>query len=434
MGTFDLISIVKGARISAAFLLGACIFAPFQEAYAKDQSSSRVQVGLVHSLSGSMAVVEKGLVAAELLAIEQINADGGLLVDGRQYFIDALIKDGASRWPVYARQAEQLIERNRVPVLFGGWTSASRKAMLPVVESKNSLLFYPLYYEGQECSKNIFYTGATPSQQSEPATRFMFERSPAAGQPFFLVGSDYVFPRTSHAITKTQLKSLGGAVVGEEYLPLGDVDVSGIIEKIKASLPNGGVIINHFNGDQNIAFFRELRRTGLTPSNGYYVMSYSILEDEISLIGPDLLKGHYGAWNYVMSDPSLASRRFVAAFRQRFGERLVLSDPHESAYNMIYLWKAGVEKANSFAPEKVAEALVGIRFDAPQGKVEVMPNHHLAQTVRIAQITAQGNYKTVSQSRLPVKPTAWSQFESFSRGYGCDWTDPAKGERYRLRR
>lgn len=427
-----MISLVRRTCITASFLFAAFVCVPIEEAYANDQSSLRVQVGLIHSLTGTMAVVEKGLVAAEVLAIEQINSEGGISVDGRQYLVDAIIKDGASQWPLYAHQAKQLIDRDRVPVVFGGWTSASRKAMLPVFESRDSLLFYPLYYEGQECSKNIFYTGATPSQQSEPATRFMLERSPAAGQPFFLVGSDYVFPRTSHAITKAQLKSLGGSVVGEEYLPLGDVDVSQIVQKIKVSLPNGGVIINHFNGDQNIAFFRELRSSGITPSNGFYVMSYTILEDEISLIGSDLLEGHYGAWNYVMSDRSLASRSFVAAFRQRFGEGLVLSDPHESAYNMIYLWKAGVEKANSFAPGKVAEALVGIRFDAPQGRVEVMPNHHLAQTVRIAQITTSGNYKIVSQSRSPVKPTAWSQYQSFSRGYGCDWTDTAKGGRYKL--
>ena len=153
--------------------------------------------------------------------------------------------------------------------MFGGWTSASRKAMLPVVESRDSLLFYPLYYEGQECSKNIFYTGATPSQQSEPATRFMFRRSPAAGKPFFLVGSDYVFPRTSHAITKQQLKTLGGSVVGEEYLPLGDTNVSGIVARIKDSMPGGGVIINHFNGEQNIAFFRARYRSGVTPENDF---------------------------------------------------------------------------------------------------------------------------------------------------------------------
>ena len=428
-----MVSFVKVVALPSAFAFAALMCGTLQEAYANDdQSGLSVRVGLVHSLSGTMAVVEKGLVAAELLAIDQINSEGGVSVNGREYFIEAIIKDGGSRWPLYAHQAKQLIDRDRVPVVFGGWTSASRKAMLPVVESRDSLLFYPLYYEGQECSKNIFYTGATPSQQSEPATRFMFRRSPAAGKPFFLVGSDYVFPRTSHAITKQQLKTLGGSVVGEEYLPLGDTNVSSIVARIKASMPGGGVIINHFNGDQNIAFFHELDRSGVTPENGFYVMSYTILEDEISLIGPDLLDGHYGAWNYVMSDPSLASRKFVAAFKERYGADLSVSDPHESAYNMIYLWKAGVEKANSFDPVKVREALVGISFHAPQGRVQVMANHHLAQSVQIAQITSTGDYKVVSKSRSLVIPTAWNQYESFSRGFACDWTDPAKGERYKL--
>ena len=412
----------------AGFLLSALAL----QAAALAAEKPAVRVGLVHSLTGTMAIVETGLLEAEWMAIDEINAAGGVLVRGRRYRIQPVVKDGASDWSTFAQHAMHLLDREQVAVLFGGWTSASRKFMLPVVESRDAILFYPITYEGQECSKNIFYTGATPNQQSEPATRFMLERSPAAGKPFYLVGSDYVFPRTSHAITKGQLKALGGVLVGERYLPLGNLDVAPIVASIQSEMPNGGVIINHFNGDQNIAFFRQLAAAGLTPRHGYYVMSYTILEEEIDLIGREFLVGHYGAWNYLMSDPSAASRRFVSAFQARYGADRIVSDPHESAYNMIYLWKAGVEKANSFDPVDVRQALVGIRFSAPQGQVRVMPNHHLAQTVRIGQIRTDGRYNIVATSDSPVAPQAWNQFEPFSKGHACDWTDPAKGERYRF--
>ncbi len=237
--------------------------------------------------------------------------------------------------------------------------------MLPVYESKNAFLYYPIQYEGQECSNNIFYTGATPNQQSEPATFFMYKNSPAAGKPFFLVGSDYVFPRTSNTITKEQLKSLGGEVVGEDYLPLGNTEVAPIIAKIKKALPDGGVIINTLNGDQNVAFFKQIQDAGITPANGYYVMSYSIAEEEISTIGPEFLEGHYGAWNYMMSIDTPASKKFAADFKAKYGADRVVADPQESAYNMVYLWKKAVEKANSFDDDKVREALVGVTFDAP---------------------------------------------------------------------
>ena len=192
-----------------------------------------VTVGILHSLSGTMAISESTLVDTEKMAIEEINAAGGVEVDGKKYKIDYIVEDGASDWPTFAEKSKKLIDQDSVPVVFGGWTSASRKAMLPVYESKNAFLYYPIQYEGQECSNNIFYTGATPNQQSEPATKFMFEKSPAAGKPFFLVGSDYVFPRTSNTITKEQVKALGGKVVGEDYLPLGNTEVAPIIAKIK---------------------------------------------------------------------------------------------------------------------------------------------------------------------------------------------------------
>ena len=392
-----------------------------------------VTVGILHSLTGAMAISESTLVDTERMAIDEINAAGGIKVDGKKYKIDYIVEDGASDWPTFAQKSKKLIDHDGVPVVFGGWTSASRKAMKPVYESKDAFLYYPIQYEGQECSKNIFYTGATPNQQSEPATVFMFTKSPAAGKPFFLVGSDYVFPRTSNTITKEQLKSLGGTVVGEDYLPLGNTEVAPIIAKIKRALPAGGVIINNLNGYQNVAFFKQIQDAGITPANGYYVMSYSIAEEEIKQIGPEFLAGHYGAWNYMMSIDTPASKKFAEDYKKfTVDPDAVVADPQESAYNMVYLWKAAVEKAGTFDDNKVREALIGIKFDAPQGPVEVMANHHLSQTVRIGKITPEGQFEIIETSQGPVAPQAWNQFEPSSKGYACDWTDINKGERYKL--
>ncbi|MEC7393145.1 MAG: urea ABC transporter substrate-binding protein [Cyanobacteriota bacterium] len=392
-----------------------------------------VTVGILHSLTGTMAISETTLAETEKMAIAEINAAGGVEVDGKNYKIEYIVEDGASDWPTFAEKSAKLIDQDMVPVVFGGWTSASRKAMLPVYESKEAFLYYPIQYEGQECSNNIFYTGATPNQQSEPATKFMYEKSPAAGKPFFLVGSDYVFPRTSNTITKEQLKSLGGEVVGEDYLPLGNTEVAPIIAKIKVALPDGGVIINTLNGDQNVAFFKQIQDAGITPDNGYYVMSYSIAESEIKDIGTEFLEGHYGAWNYMMSIDTPASKTFAENYKKFTNDPgAVVADPQESAYNMVYLWKAAVEKAGTFDDDKVREALVGIEFDAPQGPVKVMPNHHLSQTVLIGEIGADGQFKILESTDGPVAPQAWNQFEPSSKGFACDWTDASKGEKYKL--
>ena len=391
-----------------------------------------VTVGILHSLSGTMAISETTLAEVEKLAIEEINQAGGVTVGGKSYKIEWIEEDGASDWPTFAEKSKKLIDQDQVPVVFGGWTSASRKAMLPVYEAKDAFLFYPIQYEGQECSKNIFYTGATPNQQAEPAVEFMFKESPAAGEPFFLVGSDYVFPRTSNTITKAQLASLGGEVVGEDYLPLGNTEVAPIITKIKKALPDGGVIINTLNGDQNVAFFKQMQSAGLTPEDGYYVMSFSIAEVEIDTIGPDYLAGHYAAWNFFQAIDTPASRAFTEAFKAKYGEDRVTNDPMESAYNMVYLWKAGVEKADSFDDNLVREALIGVTFDAPQGPIEVKPNHHISQTVRIGQVTPDGQFDILKTSDGPIDPQAWNQFEPTSKGYACDWSDPAKGEKYKL--
>ena len=420
--------IAAGAAFSVvAFSLAAC--GPGDQA--AGDFDDTVTVGILHSLTGTMAISESTLVDTQKMAIEEINAAGGIEVDGKKYKIEYIVEDGASDWPTFAEKAAKLIDQDGVPVVFGGWTSASRKAMLPVFESKDAFLYYPIQYEGQECSSNIMYTGATPNQQSEPATVFMYEKSPAAGKPFYLVGSDYVFPRTSNTITKEQLASLGGEVVGEDYLPLGNTEVAPIIAKIRTALPDGGVIINTLNGDQNVAFFKQIQDAGITPENGYYVMSYSIAEEEIAQIGPEFLEGHYGAWNYMMSIDTPASKKFAEDFKKKYGSDRVVADPQESAYNMVYLWKKGVEKAGTFDNAAVREALIGVTFDAPQGPIEVKPNHHISQTVRIGQITADGQFDIIEESDGPIAPLAWNQFVPETKGFTCDWTrtdvpDPGK--------
>lgn len=234
--------IYSSAALGTSIFLKAC-----GGANNTTSGTDTIKVGILHSLSGTMAISETTVVEAEKLAIEEINAAGGVL--GKQ--IEAVVEDGASDWPTFAEKANKLIEQDQVVTVFGCWTSASRKSVLPVFESKNHMLWYPVQYEGQECSKNIFYTGAAPNQQIEPAVDWLLENK---GKEFFLVGSDYVFPRTANTIIKEQLKAKGGTTVGEDYLPLGNTEVTPIITKIKQALPNGGVIFNSLNGDSNVAF------------------------------------------------------------------------------------------------------------------------------------------------------------------------------------
>jgi urea transport system substrate-binding protein len=383
-----------------------------------------IKVGLLHSLSGTMAISETTVVDAELLAIEEINAAGGVL--GKQ--IEVVKEDGASDWPTFAEKATKLIDQDKVVTIFGCWTSASRKAVLPVFESKNHMLWYPVQYEGQECSKNIFYTGAAPNQQIEPAVDWLLQNK---GKKFFLVGSDYVFPRTANTIIKEQLKAKGGEMVGEDYLPLGNTEVTPIITKIKQALPDGGVIFNSLNGDSNVAFFKQIQAAGLTPDK-YPTMSVSIAEEEVRQIGKEYLLGHYAAWNYFQTVDTPANKKFVEAFKAEYGQDRVTNDPMEAAYIMVYLWKQAVEKAGTADNlEKVRAAAIGQEFDAPEGKVKMAANHHISKTVRIGEVRDDGLFDIVWSTEGPVDPIPWNQYVPDTKGYACDWTDPNKGGKYK---
>ncbi|MEB3295309.1 MAG: urea ABC transporter substrate-binding protein [Synechococcales bacterium] len=425
--------VLFGSATAGTLLLKACTTpttppqtgSPSPTTAAGGGSGNTIKVGILHSLSGTMAISERSVVDAEKLAIKEINAKGGVL--GKQ--IEFIEEDGKSDWPTFADKAKKLIDQDKVATVFGCWTSASRKAVLPVFESKKHLLWYPVQYEGQECSNNVFYTGAAPNQQIEPSVEWLLKNK---GKEFFLVGSDYVFPRTANTIIKAQLEAQGGKTVGEDYIPLGKTEVKPVVAKIKAALPNGGVIYNTLNGDTNVAFFKEMQASGLTPDK-YPTMSVSIAEEEVQAIGTQYLKGHYAAWNYFQTVNTPASKTFVEAFKKEYGEKRVVNDPMEAAYIMVYLWAQAVAKAGTADDlDAVKKAAYGQTFDAPEGKVTLNSNHHLSKFVRIGEVADDGLFKIVFETTDAVAPVPWNQFVAETKGFACDWSDPAKGGQYKV--
>jgi urea transport system substrate-binding protein len=389
-------------------------------------SGDGIKVGILHSLSGTMAISEKSVVDAEQLAIEEINKAGGVL--GKQ--IIAIVEDGKSDWPTFNEKAKKLIDQDKVATVFGCWTSSSRIAVKDTFETKKHMLWYPVQYEGQECSQNIFYTGAAPNQQIEPSVDWLLKNYP--GKPFFLVGSDYVFPKTANSIIKAQLAAKGGKVVGEEYIPLGNNEVTSVIAKIKKALPNGGIIYNSLNGDTNVAFFKQLQGAGMTAEK-YPSMSVSIAEEEVQSIGSKYLKGHFAAWNYFQTVDTPASKKFAEAFKAKFGAKRVVNDPMEAAYTMVYLWKQAVEKAKTYEDlEKVRAAAIGESFESPNGKVVMNANHHISKIVRIGKVREDGLFEIVNSTPEAVVPVPWNQYIAETKGYACDWSDPKKGSKYKI--
>ncbi|WP_128661158.1 urea ABC transporter substrate-binding protein [Paenibacillus sp. 598K] len=354
-----------------------------------------IKVGILHSLSGTMSISEVSVKDAEMMAIEEINASGGVL--GKQ--LVPIVEDGASDWPTFAEKARKLISEDGVATVFGGWTSSSRKAMLPVFEELNGLLWYPVQYEGLESSPNIFYTGATTNQQIVPAVSWLLENR---GTKFFLLGSDYVFPQTANKIIKEQLKAEGGELVGEEYTPLGHTDYSTLIAKIQQAKPE--VIFNTLNGDSNVAFFKQLKDAGITAAD-MTVLSVSVAEEEIRGIGVDVLEGHLAAWNYYQTTDTPENKAFVDNYKAAYGADRVTADPIEAGYDAVYLWAAAVEKAGTTDVDAVKEAAKGLEWDAPGGKVTIDgDNQHIYKTVRIGEVQADGQFKELWNSGEPVKP------------------------------
>ena len=375
-----------------------------------------VKVGVLHSLTGTMAISETSLRDAVQMAVDEINTAGGVL--GRQ--IETVVVDPASNWDLFAEKARELLTREQVAVVFGCWTSVSRKSVLPVFESLNGLLFYPVQYEGEEMSPNIFYTGATPNQQLIPAAEFMMSAEGGSKKKFYLLGTDYVFPRTANRILKAFLLSVGvpETDIVEEYTPFGHADYQTIVAKIKDFGKDGdAAVLSTINGDSNVPFYKEFANQGLT-ADQVPVMAFSVAEDELRSMETEHLVGHLAAWNYFQSLDSPGNQKFVQAFKAYAqtkglpgGASRVTDDPIEAAYFGVYLWKAAVEKAQSFDVAQVTPAILGLEFDAPGGPKRMhATNHHTYKPVYIGKIRADGQFDVIWNTDGLVEPEAYSRY------------------------
>lgn len=372
-----------------------------------DTSGDTVKVGSLNSLSGTMAISEVTVRDSIALAVEEINADGGVL--GKQ--IEIVSEDGASEPAVFAEKAEKLIGSDCVAAVFGGWTSSSRKAMLPVFEDRNALLYYPVQYEGLESSSNIFYTGATTNQQIVPALDYLKEQGVKS---LYLVGSDYVFPQTANRIIKAYAEANGIEIKGEDYTPLGSTDFSTIVNKVRTA--DADAVFNTLNGDSNVAFFREYTNAGLDAKD-MPVVSVSIAEEEVGGIGAQNIEGQLTAWNYYQTVDSPENTSFVEAYKAKYGASKPTSDPMEAAYTSVYLWKNTVEKAESFEVDDVVEAADGVTFDAPEGTVTIDgDNHHITKTARIGEIRGDGLIYTVWESDGAIEPDPYLESYDWASG------------------
>lgn len=354
-----------------------------------------VKLGLLHSLSGTIAISEASLVDAEKLAIDEINAAGGVL--GRK--IEIVLEDGASSDPVFAEKARKLLERDKVAAIIGCYTSSSRKALLPVLSKNKGLLYYPTYYEGQEQDKHVIYGSQEATQSVVAAVDWLAREK---GKTFFLVGSDYIYPRTCNKIAKPTIVKAGGKVLGEEYVPLGQTEFSSIINKIKAAKPD--CIYSTVVGGSNVAFYKQLRAAGLDGTK-QTMLSTLVTENEIDGIGRDNAVGTYSCMGYFQSIKSPANEKFVKAFKAKYGQDRSIGDPMEVAYNCVYLWKLAVEKAKSFETEKVIAASAGVEIEAPEGTVRIdATNHHVWKKVRVGRARADGQFDIVWESSALVAP------------------------------
>jgi urea transport system substrate-binding protein len=374
------------------------------------QAAEKVKVGILHSLSGTMAISETSLKDVLLFTFDEVNKAGGIKLGGKSYLIEPVVVDPASNWPLFAEKAKQLLEQDKVAVVFGCWTSVSRKSVLPVFEQANGLLFYPVQYEGEELSKNIFYTAEAVNQQAIPAVDYMLAEGK---KKFYLLGSDYVYPRTTNKILKQYLKAKGipDAEIEEIYTPFGHTDYQTIVAAIKKFAASGNAtVISTLNGDTNVPFFKEFANAGLTSEN-CPVVSFSISEDEFRGLPAKDLVGHLGCWTYFMSVRSPENTKFVKDFQGWLKDPKVTGSSYSvsgidakgrvtcSPMNLsrmgVYLWKQAVEKAGSFEVDKVREALVGQKFKGPAGEVTMQANHHLVNNVYIGETLANGQFKII---------------------------------------
>jgi urea transport system substrate-binding protein len=385
-------------------------------------AADTIKVGVLHSLSGTMAISETTLKDTVLMMIEDQNAKGGLL--GKQ--LESVVVDPASNWPLFAEKARELLVKEKVDVIFGSWTSVSRKSVLPVIEELNGLMFYPVQYEGEESSKNIFYTGAAPNQQAIPAVDYLME---GGVKRWVLAGTDYVYPRTTNKILEAYLKSKGVAAedIMINYTPFGHSDWQGIVSSIKkfGSAGKKTAVVSTVNGDANVPFYKELGNQGVSAED-IPVVAFSVGEEELSGFDTKPLVGHLAAWNYFQSAESDANDAFIAKWKAFIkDDKRVTNDPMEATYIGFKAWAKAVEKAGSTEVDKVRTAMYGIKVaNLTGGVAEVLPNHHFTKPVLIGEIQADGQFEIVSQT-AEVAGDAWTDHLTESAKLISDWKDPA---------
>ncbi len=401
------------ALTAAVALTGLAII----PAHAQAPAGGTIKVGILHSLSGTMAISETVLKDTVLMAIEEINAKGGVL--GKK--LEPVIVDPASNWPLFAEKTKQLLGQDKVSVIFGCWTSVSRKSVLPVVEEMNGLLFYPVQYEGEELSKNVFYTGAAPNQQAIPAVDYLMSKAGGGAKRWVLLGTDYVYPRTTNKILRAYLKSKGVADkdIDEKYTPFGHSDYQTIVADVKKFSQGGKTaVVSTINGDSNVPFYKELGNAGLKAKD-VPVVAFSVGEEELRGVDTKPLVGHLAAWNYFQSIKSPANTEFIKkwsayakAKKLPGSDKPLTNDPMEATYIGINMWKQAVEKAKSTDTDKVIAAMAGQTFTAPSGIVSKMDekNHHLHKSVFIGEIKADGQFNVVWKTPGPVKAKPWSPY------------------------
>jgi len=384
------------------------------------QAADTIKVGVLHSLSGTMAISETTLKDTMLMLIEEQNKKGGLL--GKK--LEAVVVDPASNWPLFAEKARELLTKDKVAATFGCWTSVSRKSVLPVFEELNGLLFYPVQYEGEESSKNVFYTGAAPNQQAIPAVDYLMKD--LGVQRWVLAGTDYVYPRTTNKILEAYLKAKGVAAedIMINYTPFGHSDWQSIVADIKKFGAAGKktAVVSTINGDANVPFYKELGNQGVSAAD-IPVVAFSVGEEELSGIDTKPLVGHLAAWNYFMSEEAPENAAFIKQWHGFIkNEKRVTNDPMEAHYIGFNLWVKAVEKAGSTDPDKVGEAIIGLEVpNLTGGTAKMLPNHHITKPVLIGEIQDDGQFATVWRTEKEVAGDAWSDFLEGSKDIEADW-------------
>jgi urea transport system substrate-binding protein len=412
--------------LRALFVLAA--FSTHSQVSAKEDT---IKVGILHSLSGTMAISETSLKDMALMTIDQINREGGLL--GKK--IEPVVVDPASNWPLFAEKARQLLQKDQVAAVFGCWTSVSRKSVLPVFEELNGLLFYPVQYEGEESSWNVFYTGAAPNQQAIPAVEYLMSAAGGGAKRFVLLGTDYVYPRTTNKILRHFLKQKGipETAIMEEYTPFGHSDYQTIVARIK-KFSSGGrtAVISTINGDSNVPFYKELANQKIS-ADQIPVMAFSVGEEELRGLDTSALVGHLAAWNYFMSIDTPQNKKFVSDWKNWVkkeklagGDKRVTNDPMEATWIGIRMWAQAVMQAGSTNVDAVRQALANQTVQAPSGFVAQMDgkNHHLHKPVFIGEIMDNGQFQIVWKTKGPIRAEPWSKFVPESSKRVADWTYP----------